>query len=396
MSPPRILTLAAEYPPAPAYGAARCCQELSAALAAAGADVHIVTLNYRGGEPDSTVEGVHVYRAVDVDNPAHYDALSATVTDNIWLIERAQQVAREQGPFDLLTVHGWQGVLAAKALKVIHDLPLVLFMHATEPGRRGRKLGTDGLYAAQTETWACEHADAVVVPSESLAEEVRRVHRVPEKKIAVASPGVNSGRFETDCHLPDFRALLAQPGMRLVLFAGRLTPDNGPDLLLQAMPEVLRKCPRTRLVLAGDGGLRRGLERLAAELGVSDHVRFAGHISGKVLGAAYRAADLVVVPSRYAPFSLVALEAMSCGTPVAAADVGELRKLVHSAGATRRFGAGSAEALATSLHALLARDVTEADREALRASAAARTWEGTARTVLDVCGQVLAARGVPA
>jgi glycosyltransferase involved in cell wall biosynthesis/GT2 family glycosyltransferase len=391
-SGPKILMLATEYPPARAYGLGRYASELSAALARCGADVHVVNLNRSGGEASFRSGGVAVHELADADHPAHYEWISGAVFNNLWLLERAEEVVRDHGPFDVLLAHDWLGALAAKGLRAMHGLPLVLFMHDTEPGRRNNKLTREQLYIAEVETWTCTHADVVVANSQPLARELERFHKVPKERLAVVPCGVNPANFETDCHLPDFRALFCRPEEKLVLFAGRLSPTKGPDVLIRAAPAILKKQPGARFVLAGEGVMLADLQSSARELGVADRAMFVGHLAGKVLGAMYRAADLVVVPSRYEPFGMVALEAMSCGTPVAGAAVGGLRELLGGDGPCWRFAPGDPKSLAATVAKALANEATEAGREKLRNRAAGHTWDKAAAAVLEVCRRAMASR----
>jgi glycogen(starch) synthase len=103
----------------------------------------------------------------------------------------------------------------------------------------------------------------------------------------------------------------------------------------------------------------------------------------------YRTADLVVVPSRYEPFGMVALEAMSCGTPVAGAAVGGLRELLGGEGPCWRFAPGDPKSLAAAVTEALAKGATEAGREKLRARAAGYTWDKTATAVLETCRKAM-------
>jgi glycogen(starch) synthase len=91
---------------------------------------------------------------------------------------------------------------------------------------------------------------------------------------------------------------------------------------------VLSRCPKARLVVVGDGDQALFLQRTARYLGISSHVDFVGWQTGPALVSFYQQADVVVVPSRYEPFGLVALEAMACGRPVVASSAGGLAEIV--------------------------------------------------------------------
>jgi glycosyltransferase involved in cell wall biosynthesis len=107
------------------------------------------------------------------------------------------------------------------------------------------------------------------------------------------------------------------PDMPYILFMGRLNPIKGPDLLLRAYIQACKNIPGYHLVFAGpDGGMFSGLVQEAKKAGVSAQVHFIGYVSGEDKSAAYRYAQLLVVPSRQEAMSIVAVEAGICGTPV--------------------------------------------------------------------------------
>jgi mannosylfructose-phosphate synthase len=106
-----------------------------------------------------------------------------------------------------------------------------------------------------------------------------------------------------------------------ILALGRMAHNKGYDLLLQALPTVFELCPEARLVAAIGGDSqqdRDGIEKLkelATELGVIDKIKWKNYIADEDLANVYRSASIFVMPSRYEPFGMVAIEAMACGTP---------------------------------------------------------------------------------
>jgi glycosyltransferase involved in cell wall biosynthesis len=114
---------------------------------------------------------------------------------------------------------------------------------------------------------------------------------------------------------------------KIILFCAKLQPWKRPMDLLQAFASAA--IPNAKLVYAGDGAQRAELEKAAAERNVSDRVRFLGFVNQSQLPALYKAADLMVIPSRYEPFGLVVNESMLCGCAVVASDrVGAVRDLI--------------------------------------------------------------------
>jgi len=123
------------------------------------------------------------------------------------------------------------------------------------------------------------------------------------------------------------RALSAKP---VAVFAGRLVPEKGVDLLLHAFAIVARDLPEARLLLAGDGPERGTLTALAEKLKISRQVTFLGHLSKSDMERKFAPAWVQVVPSRWAePFGLVAVEAMMRATAVIASRMGGLEEILQ-------------------------------------------------------------------
>lgn len=121
---------------------------------------------------------------------------------------------------------------------------------------------------------------------------------------------------------PRAAASPAEPIARpYILYVGRLHPVKGPDLLLEAFRTIGERFPRHRLVFIGpDDGIRAELERAARGFEAGGRVVFLGYRGGAEKDAAYRNADLLVIPSRSEAMSLVALEAAVLSTPVVLTD----------------------------------------------------------------------------
>lgn len=125
-------------------------------------------------------------------------------------------------------------------------------------------------------------------------------------------PAVDAAAFRRDRNLPD---------RRMILFMGRLNLIKGPDLLLEAFASVKDQIPDYDLVFAGpDEGMQTGLLEFAEKNNLIDRIHFLGYVSGIDKVAAYRLAELLVVPSRQEAMSIVALEAGMCGIPVLLTD----------------------------------------------------------------------------
>jgi len=135
---------------------------------------------------------------------------------------------------------------------------------------------------------------------------------------------IPNGVSEEDFPLVDsteFKRRLGLPDAPIILFMGRLNPIKGPDLLLDAFSSIRPTFPNVHLVFAGpDGGMLEGLKKMAEQKNISEFVHFLGYLNGADKVAAYRMANLLVVPSRQEAMSIVAIEAGFCGTPVLLTD----------------------------------------------------------------------------
>jgi glycosyltransferase involved in cell wall biosynthesis len=213
---------------------------------------------------------------------------------------------------------------------------------------------------------------------------------LPRSKVTVVPCGVDCDRFA-----PDGPA--ERPARPRVLSVGRLVPRKGFDCAIAAMAMV----PDAELVIAGGppaGALERDdeanrLRELASCLGVADRVRLVGQVSRDRMPSMMRSADVVACTPWYEPFGISALEAMACGTPVAAAAVGGLVDTVVDGITGLHVPPRQPEALAGALRGLLADPVRrQTYGVAGRDRAASRyTWDRVATDTLRVYLRVIGA-----
>lgn len=144
---------------------------------------------------------------------------------------------------------------------------------------------------------------------------------------------------------PGLRARLELTGHPVVGVVGRLRHEKGQDILMEAMAGVIRQVPDARLLVVGDGPDREALQAQARGLGLEASVVWAGQAAPEAVHGYYGAMDLLVVPSRFEGFGLVALEGLAAGLLVVAMDVEGLREIVEGAPGGTLVPAGDAPAL---------------------------------------------------
>jgi glycosyltransferase involved in cell wall biosynthesis len=337
----RVVMLSWEYPPRIVGGIARHVEELSEALVSRGHEVHVVTCEHTESAPEETARGVRLHRVTPVShsqdfihwihllNGAMHFRADRLIKDWVRPGEDTQRRPVEDGI--ILHAHDWLAHFCARDLKHEFHLPLIATIHATEWGRNHGIHTEMQRQIASTEWQLTYEAWRVIVCSGYMRSEVRNVFQTPADKIDVIPNGVRAGKFDFDFSPPEaarFRAQLAAQQEKLIFFVGRMVPEKGAHLLIEALPKVRHRVPEARLVIVG-GGDGSELKTRAEELGVSDFIRFTGYVPDEFLLRLYRVIDVACFPSVYEPFGIVALEAMAAGVPVIVSDAGGLPDVVE-------------------------------------------------------------------
>jgi D-inositol-3-phosphate glycosyltransferase len=311
-------------------------RELVSALAQAGVTSDVYVRRWAEGLPD-VVEVEPGFRVVHVPAgpvdlpkealPEVADRFAEGVLERLTAADGADAA-------DVLHANYWLSAMAGHRLKHELDLPLVSTFHTLarvkaetgdlEPQRR---------IDAEAEVVGC--SDAILANSAGEAAQLERLYGADPARIEIVPPGVIHAFFSPGPR-QGARAALAHLDLGdgpMLLFVGRIQRLKGLDVAVRALSAL--EDSRAVLVVVGGASGRDGqreverIDKLAASLGVADRIRFTDPQPHHLLSTYYRAADVVLVPSRSESFGLVALEAAACGTPVVAAAVGGLRTLVE-------------------------------------------------------------------
>ena len=243
--------------------------------------------------------------------------------------------------YDLIHSHYWMSGVAALELKTYWDAPVIHMFHTlgVMKQRVARSPAeVEGDYRLKGERDVLQKADRIVAATPAELAQLQWLYQADTRKIRIIPPGVDVSRFYP-IPIDEAKEVIGVPPCEsLLLYVGRIEPLKGIDILIQAIKLLQQEKTYVCLVVIG-GDPEAGTENRSEEMqrlqtmteqaGLSELVTFLGKRSQDTLPYYYSAAEVVVVPSHYESFGMVALEAMACGTPVVASQVGGLAFLVQ-------------------------------------------------------------------
>jgi glycosyltransferase involved in cell wall biosynthesis len=345
----------------PAIGGAELhVHHLARALQALGHEVTVIT-----GTPGPPCDGaMEVVRLPLLAHQGRGSGVALALCDR-----KIRKLVREAD-----IVHGHQtAMVSADVARAATALgkPFVVTLHGF--GTLPSSVGNDR-YRLRWREWCFANADAVIATTPEMREIAETF--VPGAAIVDIANGVDTELFSRAADIPTPDHLMT---------VRRLVPKNGVQYVVEAMKDILRKRPQTRLTIVGDGAMRSQIETRVRELGISDAVSFMGEVAHERLPSVIATASHVVFASSAEGFSLAALEAMSVGRPVIASAVGGFPQMIGEndrgflVRIFERSGSdyGAPAQLDTAGHDALVSGVLSAleDREAsARVAAAAAQW----------------------
>ncbi len=320
--PLRFTALAfASLPSGQEGAAARFVSELAAGQAAQGHEVHVLVPASAALAADRQEAGVH-YHALDV-------------TPDGCPLERARDFGRAAAerlgdlpPPDLLHLHEWMAALGPRP-----DCPAVLSLGSVEATRRNGTAPTPLSRAIEAAERDAARTAACLLMPDWLKERATAELGVQGGRV-VAFPMEGRSANEWECPL-DYgevkREIQVGPMDRLLLFVGPLEHAAGVDVLLEALPVLLQRYQNLRLACAGAGPMHGHLHERAHQLGVAHAVRLLGHVEEGRLKRLLRAAEALVLPSRFrVPFDDAVVDlARRAGRPVVTTHGGPAHLVRH-------------------------------------------------------------------
>lgn len=309
-------------------GVAAHVSELAASMARKGHQIHVFTRGSVGQRCHDSIDGVHYHRCLyppDCDLVDDVNNMCRSIVDRVFEIEDLAS------RFDIIHAHDWLAANAMIWIKQGRGHVCLLTIHSTEYARCGNAFpGGQAERIRYQERAGTYWADRVIAVSQATKDEIGWMYEVPEAKTTVIYNGVNPQRFDqpTDVGGDKWRYGLG-PMDPTILFCGRMVWQKGPDLLLEAAPQILQEYPSAKFVFVGDGDMRESVQIRARESDLGHATRFLGYRNGNELVRLFKMADAVCLPSRNEPFGIVVLEAWSAGKPVIASHNGGMAEYVQ-------------------------------------------------------------------
>jgi D-inositol-3-phosphate glycosyltransferase len=307
--------------------------------------------------------------------------------------------------YDIIHSHYWMSGLAAEALSdTWGGMPVIQMFHTLgEMKNRVAQsdLEREGDYRLEGERHVLARVDRVIAATVAEYAQLEWLYQTDMRKVSVIPPGVDVSHFYP-IPVDEARQFIGlTPDARMILFVGRIEPLKGLDTLIRAVACLRVKDLPEPVHLAVIGGDPESvpeetstemarIQKMCDDLTVGKMVAFLGKRGQDTLPYYYSAAEVVVMPSHYESFGMVALEAMACGTPVIASQVGGLAFLVQDGITGYHVPDGDDDALCGRLTALLG---NESLRRSLGRNAAEYAqnyeWRKIAPQIVDVYNNLI-------
>ena len=373
-------------------------REVSTQLARNGVAVDVFTRRTDPFQPEvlTIAPGVRLVH-IDAGRPERLEKEELQPLVGLFALGVAAFARTEGVAYDLVHSHYWLAVEAGTLLASEWDVPHVAMFHTlAEVKLLARASEREPQSRRDAERRLVHEVDRIVAATEHERRLLEQVYGVPRDRIEVIPLGVDRERFRPREQLDARLALGIDPEAQVLLAVGRIEPLKGLDILIESLAQITGRERLELLIVGGDERAEREIARLRAvarAAGVESLVRFVGAVPHERIDAYYNAADVVVVPSFYESFGLVATEAMASGVPVVASRVGGLTSTVADGRSGYLIPWRCPGPFAEKIDLLLENRPL---REALGAAAAQSMeryeWSAVASGLLDLYGSLLRER----
>ena len=293
----------------------------------------------------------------------------------------------ERRSYDIIHSNYWLSGKVGSILSRRWKIPHVVTFHTLAKTKLRARVGeSESDLRISVEQEVMRESTDILVLTRAEKMDLENLYGISPEKVSVIPAGVDTDIFYP---VPKLKARvgLGLPDKETVMYAGRVEPIKGLDILLDSF-KILNETRDVHLVvvggsLSGDRELD-ALRQRSKQLGILEKITFTGSVNQSELGRYYSAADVFVLPSHYESFGLVALEAMACGTPVVASRVGGIPSFVDDGETGYLITWRSAEPFADRIEMLLENsDLRNFMSESARVKANSMNWSTVAAEVAD-------------
>lgn len=247
--------------------------------------------------------------------------------------------------YDVLHCHYYlSGMIGLELNRKAKPLPLVMTFHTLALMKNlvaRDEFEKEEVLRIEAERQLTQKADAIIAPSDNEKEYLQYLYDTPSGKIHIVPPGVDTRLFRPMSKNEAKAKIGADPQEQILLFVGRIEPLKGLDMLMYALKVLKTKHPDERISLWIVGGdvlqkpdlwsrQLKHLHNLTNYLHIPMLVKFVGQKPQSELPSYYNAAEMVIMPSHYESFGMVALEAMACGTATITTNVAGISSVIDS------------------------------------------------------------------
>ena len=314
----RVIILSIEFPPGPG-GVGTLAYQAARYLSERGWQVEVMTPQDHVERTEIERFNAQIRRAARPFDIHTLSRVEPPALEGLQRLALALRAVQKRRP-DVLLAVGMQAVWLGALLSRISRVPLVAVGVGSEFGGGRARL------AKALNRWAFGRARKVIAISEHTRDLIVGAG-IDAGQVVVVPCGADAGRYRPGLETGELRARLGigsrtlRPGRRVLLTVGQLSERKAQDVVIRALPQILRVCPDVTYILAGLATRRAEMERLAADLGVQEHVIVTGIVPEDELAVYYNLADVFVLVSRRTDrgevegYGIVVAEAALCGVP---------------------------------------------------------------------------------
>jgi len=284
-------------------GQERYVQCLGRALVKLGHEVVVFTSNFPKGKKYEFIDGVEVYRFDML-----FKLLGNPITPGMF-----SPLIKKCGEFDVIHVHNEHSFASnlCALVKTYFKMPLIVSCHGQLIFDSPFKDLIERIYSKTLGAQVFKKADRIIAISNLDKEYVSSLGISPDK-ISVVPNGVDLSEY----HNPMPVRMRGFEGKRVVLFVGPIIRRKGPQILIQAVPKIVKDFPDVVFVFVGEGNFKEEAEKLARTLRVEKWTHFTGRISDLKLAQVYQRSDIFALPSFSEALSYSILDAYVFSKPV--------------------------------------------------------------------------------